>query len=87
MYAEEVDVEDNSLVTIDYDNGARVVYCECHFTPEYTREFTFTGTKGKMVAFYNKEQEFVITVTRRHSKERAVYHPPKVPGGHDARSP
>jgi len=87
VYAQEVDVEDNSLITIDYDNGARVVYSECHFTPEYTREFTFTGTKGKMVAFYNNEQEFVITVTYRHSRGRDVYHPPKVSGGHGGGDP
>jgi len=87
VYAREVDVDDNSLILIDYDTGARVTYVECHFTPEYSREFTFIGTRGKMVAFYNNEQDFLITVTYRHSKNRSVYHPGRVEGGHGGGDP
>src|SRR5690606_38991010 len=53
VYAEEVDVHDNSLAIIDYANGARISFMECMFTPEYSREFTFIGTAGKMYGFYN----------------------------------
>lgn len=73
VYAQECDVHDNSLAIIDYDNGARVTYMECHFTPEYSREFTFVGTKGKIIGFYNNEQEFKITVWKRHSRKLDVY--------------
>ena len=87
VYAREVDVDDNSILLIDYDNGARVTYVENHFTPEYSREFTFIGDRGKMVAFYNNEQEFHITVTYRHSATRSVYRPGKVKGGHGGGDP
>lgn len=82
VYAEEIDTHDNGLVLIDYDNGARISYMECHFTPEYTREFMFTGTKGKVTGFYNNEQDFKITVMKRHSKEVATHYPERRSGGH-----
>ncbi|GAA3409075.1 Gfo/Idh/MocA family protein [Paenibacillus hodogayensis] len=82
VYGEDIDTEDNGLVLVDYDNGARLSYMECHFTPEYTREFMFTGTKGKITGFYNNEQEFKITVAKRHSKEVQTYYPERRSGGH-----
>ena len=82
VWAKEIDVDDNGIAIIDYENGARVSFTECQFTPEYSREFTFVGTQGKMTAFYNNEQEFKITVTRRHTKQADVYYPPKVEGAH-----
>lgn len=82
VYSEAVDVDDNAIVVIDYDNGARVSYSECHFAPDYSREFSFTGTKGRVTAFYNNEQDYVITVVERHSGATTVFHPERRPGGH-----
>lgn len=82
VYGKDVTVSDNSLVTIDYANGARLTYMECHFTPEYTREFMFVGDKGKLEAFFNNEQEFKIKVWKRFEKEPTYYYPPKTEGGH-----
>jgi len=82
VYSEECDTHDNSLVLIDYDNGARISYLECHFTPEYTREFMFIGTKGKLWGFYNNEQDFQIKVSKRHTGEERVYYPEKREGSH-----
>jgi len=82
VFAREIDIHDNSIIVTDYDNGARLTYVECHFTPEYTREFTFIGTEGKMVAFYNNEQDFRITVQNRRTKEVQTYYPAKHKGGH-----
>jgi predicted dehydrogenase len=87
VYAQECDVEDNCLVLIDYENGAHMTYTECHFTPDYTREFTFIGDKGRLYGFYNNEQEFRIRVTYRHSKKADDYFPPKMPGGHGGGDP
>ena len=67
VFAKGADVDDNSMVLIDYDNGARAYYGECHFTPEYTREFTLIGDQGKMTGFYNNECEFKIEVIRNDS--------------------
>lgn len=82
VYAEECDVHDNSLVIIDYDNRARINYMECHFTPDYSREFTFVGTKGKIYGFYNNEQEFEIRIWKRHTRKWDVYFPERTKGGH-----
>lgn len=78
VYAQECDVPDNSIVLIDYENGARLSYMECHFTPEYTREFMFIGTKGKLTAFFDNEQNFKIMVWKRHEKEPVYYYPERV---------
>lgn len=82
VYGSDVDTHDNSLVLIDYDNGARISYLECQFTPEYTREFMFIGTKGKITGFYNNEQDFKMTVQKRHSEEVQIYYPERRSGGH-----
>ncbi len=82
VYSQECDVPDNGLVLIDYDSDCRISYMECHFTPEYSREFMFVGTKGKITGFYNNAQEFKITVLKRHSMQEDVYYPEHVEGGH-----
>lgn len=84
VYADGADVSDNAMALVDYANGARAFYGECHFTPEYTREFTLIGDEGKMVGFYNNACEFKVTVRRCDAPEDTnVYEPrPTVPGGH-----
>ncbi len=80
VYSGECEVHDNAIVLVNYEHGARMSYIECHFTPEYTREFTFIGDKGKMTAFYNNEQEFKIMVWKRHEEKPVYYYPQKVTG-------
>ena len=87
VWAEEVDVDDNSVVTVRYENGAKMTYVECHFTPDYNRHFTLIGDKGRLYAFYNNEQEFVIRVQKRHSTKIDEYHPPRSEGGHGGGDP
>ena len=82
VYAQEVDLPDHSLVTIEYDNDTRAVYTECHFTPEYTREFTLVGTRGKMYALYNNEGNFLIRVSYRHTDHIDEWRPIFTGGGH-----
>jgi predicted dehydrogenase len=87
VYAQEVDVADNSVTTVRYANGAKLTYVECHFTPDYNRHFILIGTKGRMEAFYNNEQEFSIDVTYRHTRRRDRIYPPKVSGSHGGGDP
>jgi predicted dehydrogenase len=87
VYGRDVDVHDNLVLSVRYDNGAKMTYTECHFTPDYNRHFTLIGTKGRMVGFYNNEQEFRIELTYRHSQRRDVIYPPKVEGGHGGGDP
>lgn len=82
VYAQECDSNDNSQLLVTYDNGTTATFTECHFTPEYTREFTFIGTKGKMYGLYNNEGNFKIDVTHRFTQKVDEYRPVYKGGGH-----
>jgi predicted dehydrogenase len=87
LYAKECDVHDNTIITVRYDNEAKLSYLECHFTPDYSREFTMIGTKGRIYGFYNNRQDFRIEVTYRDSDKKDIRYPPKMPGGHGGGDP
>ncbi len=81
VYSEGCEVSDNTIVLVDYENGARLSFTECHFTPEYSREFMFIGDKGKLTAFYNNDQDFKIMVWKRFEDEPVYYYPEKSTAG------
>ena len=87
VWAREIDVDDNSVITVRYENGAKMTYTECQFTPDYNRHFTLIGDLGRLYGFYNNEQEFVIRVQKRHSSKVDEYHPPHAAGGHGGGDP
>lgn len=43
-----VDVEDLSLVLLELDNGVLASYQQCHFTPDYWRNYTVIGDRGRL---------------------------------------
>jgi predicted dehydrogenase len=47
-FRKEIDVHDNHVVIVDYENGVKASYNECHFTPDDNRELTFIGSTGKL---------------------------------------
>ena len=87
VWAQEVDVDDNTVITVRYANGAKLTYTECHFAPDYNRHFTLLGDRGRLYGFYNNEEEFVIRVQQRHSTKVDEYHPPRSAGGHGGGDP
>jgi len=87
VYAQEVSLNDNSQLLIEYENGKRATFTECHFTPEYSREFTFIGDRGKMYGFYNNEGHFIIRISYRHSYHIDEYRVPHPGGGHGGGDP
>lgn len=46
-----IDVEDISMVTMRLENGALASYQQCHFTPDYWRNYTVIGTEGRLENF------------------------------------
>jgi predicted dehydrogenase len=46
-----VDVEDVSMVMMTLDNGVLASYEQCHFTPDYWRNYTVIGTEGRLENF------------------------------------
>jgi len=87
VFAEDADVNDNSQVIVTYESGKSAVYTENHFTPEYTRDFWFTGDVGKMEAQYNNECNFVIRNSYRHTDHIDEWHPRSSGGGHGGGDP
>ncbi len=47
-FRKEIDVEDNNVVILQLENGVKASYLQCHFTPDYFRNYTFIGTEGRM---------------------------------------
>ena len=43
-----IDVEDISMVLMQLDNGGLASYQQCHFTPDYWRNYTVIGTEGRI---------------------------------------
>ncbi|MFZ7089424.1 Gfo/Idh/MocA family protein [Curtobacterium sp. RRHDQ10] len=43
-----VDVEDVSMVMMTLENGVMASYEQCHFTPDYWRNYTVIGTEGRL---------------------------------------
>jgi len=48
VFRKEVDVEDSSTVMMELDGGIQAMYTQCHFTPDYFRNYVFIGTEGRM---------------------------------------
>ncbi len=50
-----VDVEDISMIQMTMQNGVLASYQQCHFTPDYWRNYTIIGTEGRIENFGNGE--------------------------------
>lgn len=48
VFRGEVDVEDNSVMMMELEGGIKGTYMQCHFTPDYCRNYTFIGTEGRL---------------------------------------
>ncbi|MGH8828950.1 MAG: Gfo/Idh/MocA family protein [Jiangellaceae bacterium] len=46
-----IDVEDLSMMLMQLDNGVFASYQQCHFTPDYWRNYTVIGTEGRLENF------------------------------------
>lgn len=64
-----VDVEDVSLVNLVLDNGVLAAYQQCHFAPDYWRNYTVIGTEGRLENFGDTEGA-VVKVWKRRSGYR-----------------
>ncbi len=43
-----VDVPDNQMVLMQLESGVQACYLQCHFAPDYFRNYTFIGTQGRL---------------------------------------
>lgn len=62
-----VDVEDISMMNLRLRNGVLASYQQCHFTPDYWRNYTVIGTEGRIENFGDESGAEVKLWNRRHS--------------------
>jgi predicted dehydrogenase len=80
-----VDVEDISMLLMQLDNGVMASYQQCHFTPDYWRNYTVIGTEGRLENFGDTSGGVVKVWNRRHEYAAdgdAEYPIAGVEGGH-----
>lgn len=58
----DIDVEDLSLMQMRLDNGVFAAYQQCHFSPDYWRNYTVIGTEGRLENFGNGEDGTLVKV-------------------------
>ena len=62
-----VDVEDLSMIQMEMLNGVLASYQQCHFTPDYWRNYTIIGTEGRIENFGNGEDGTYIKLWNRRT--------------------
>lgn len=80
-----IDVEDNNMMIMELENGIKAAYLQCHFTPDYSRNYVIIGTKGRIE---NDDVNDTITIKTRNTKSLEdmsdiVIHMKPTQGGHD----
>jgi len=63
----DLDVEDLYLMNAVLDNGVFITYQECHYTPDYWRNYTIIGTEGRLENFSDRPGDTVIRVWNRRT--------------------
>jgi len=66
-----IDVEDISMVLMQLDNGVFASYQQCHYTPDYWRNYTVIGTEGRLENFGDTGADTVIRLWNRRSDYNA----------------
>jgi len=86
-----IDVEDLSVVNMRLDNGVIATYQQCHYTPDYWRNYTVIGTAGRLENFGDTEGATVRVWNARRSGYRAdadlEVHVPGDDDGHGGSDP
>jgi predicted dehydrogenase len=86
-----MDVEDISMANLLLDNGVYVTYQQCHYTPDYWRNYTVIGTEGRLENFGDSPGGVVKVWNSRRSGYREdadlVVEIPDAEGGHAGADP
>jgi predicted dehydrogenase len=68
---EVVDVEDVSMMQMRLDNGVLASYEQCHFAPDYWRNYTVIGTEGRIENLGDGPGDTIAIWDRRHDGSAA----------------
>lgn len=79
-----VDVEDVSMMLMQLENGVYASYQQCHFTPDYWRNYTVIGTEGRIENFGDGEGGVIKVWTTRgdYTEPDEIIPIPAAKGGH-----
>jgi len=83
-FRREIDCLDNHMVLMEFENGVKASYDECHYTPDDNREYIFIGTKGKLKL---DDRAGKLTMELRHSGDVMEYRPSAGREGHGGGDP
>ncbi|WP_318614779.1 Gfo/Idh/MocA family oxidoreductase [Sporosarcina sp. YIM B06819] len=88
-FREEIDVEDNSMLIMELEGGIKASYMQCHFTPDYSRNYTFIGTKGRIENDDVNDKVYVKTRKSGSWQEMSdiTYEMKEMPGTHGGADP
>ncbi|MFC5288953.1 Gfo/Idh/MocA family protein [Actinokineospora guangxiensis] len=75
-----VDVEDLSMATLALDNGVFATYAQCHYTPDYWRNYTVIGDAGRLENLGDGPGAEVRVWNRRHRSHGTPDHVVRVGG-------
>lgn len=80
-----IDVEDVSMLNMELDNGVLAAYQQCHFSPDYWRNYSFIGSEGRLENFGDGSEDTVIKLWNRrcrgYNREADEIIPVAVAGG------
>ena len=89
--APHIDIEDVSMLQARCGNGALIAYQQCHFTPDYWRNYTVIGTEGRIENFGNGEPGSRVVLWNRRTvwnpQGDASWETPASSGGHGGADP
>lgn len=86
----KIDVEDNSMIFMNLDNGVQCSYMQCHYTPDACRNYTFIGTKGRIENIGDHGKCTINVYTTRDSNYNCpdqVINLKPIAGGHGGGDP
>ncbi|MGV8845051.1 Gfo/Idh/MocA family protein [Tessaracoccus sp.] len=81
-----IDVEDLSQVNLRLTNGVLASYAQCHFSPDYWRNYTVIGTRGRLENLGDTPGSEIAAWTRRieaSGPPDRTWVVPQAPGGHN----
>lgn len=77
-----IDVEDLSMILMRLNNGVLASYQQCHYTPDYWRNYTVIGTRGRAENFGDTGGGTIRVWTERVNYDPVA--PIEIPIGDDA---
>lgn len=78
-----IDVEDISMMQMNLDNGVLASYQQCHFTPDYWRNYTVIGDAGRLENFGDGDGGLIRVWDRRSSYNPDGDYVYRIDGDHD----